>query len=120
MLRISLLFVLALFLTHCGTVSPDIIHRQNASVGSDGLQDSGVKGVLIDPVTKTRYFSITAEDRDDYNRKIAAWGEDRALDDAPISKDFGLRPYHQGYAMTARAWVDWGLMIDLSGGAASK
>lgn len=113
MWRINLLF-LVFILCHCGTISPDIVQAKTASIGTDGLQDSGVKGIVRDIKTGEKYFLITSEDRDDYNKKIVKYGKNEALDDAPMSLDDGIRPFGLMYAIDGRHFTDWALMIDLA------
>lgn len=112
-MRISLLILAILMLTHCGTISPDFIQPRQPSVGIDGLQDSGIKGIAQDIRTHQRYFLLSSEDRDKYNKLIEQYGKDPRVDDAPMVKDEGIRPYGNLYAIDSRHWQDKALMGDL-------
>lgn len=114
MLRISFIVVAGLILSHCGTVSPDVIQAHGASIGSDGLQDSGIKGIVEDLKTHQRFFVISSEDRDNYNSMIARYGNEPSVKDRPMHKDQGLRPYGKFYAIDSRHWQDWTWMLELS------
>jgi hypothetical protein len=83
-----------LFIAGCSTVTPSYPTTTQIRFGSDGFQDAGVKGVVIDAATGVKAILETDEDRQDYNKLVLTYGKQFG-----IAANEGWVPFRGLYAV---------------------
>lgn len=94
-MRYFYIILSCLLLNACTTVSPNYTEAKEIAYGTDGLQDAGVKGQVIDTKTGAHMILLQSVDRDEYNKDILTYGN---TFNPPLTKDFGIIPFKDKYA----------------------
>lgn len=102
-----LIVVLCVALFGCSTISPALPAAHSIAYGTDGLQDAGVKGVVVDVKTGEKFLLISEKDREAFNVEVAKYGK---MFVPPVTKDEGLIPYHGQWAARNDIMADFTVM----------